>query len=47
MPEDKSGRIFVYFGSTKVVPARRRREATKIHGRVKVHTLHLVVPFEE
>jgi len=30
-----------------VVPARRRRELIAQHGRGKVHTLRLVVPFKE
>ena len=42
--EDEIERVFVHFGSLKVVPARVRRGAIKTHGKGKVHTLHLAVP---
>ena len=37
----------MHFDSIKAVPARRRRETTKMHGRGKVRTPTLVVPFKE
>ena len=45
--EDEIERVFVHFGSTKVAPARVRRDAIKAHGRGKAHALHLVVPCKE
>ena len=44
--EDESLRFFVRFGSTRVVPAKRRRELIAEHGRGKVHTPRLGVPFK-
>ena len=46
-PEGEIGRAFVHFGITKVIPARTRSEAVKMHGRGRFHTPHLVVPFKE
>ena len=37
----------MHFGSTKVVLASTRRNAIKMHGKGKAHTLHLVMPFKE
>ena len=45
--EDEIERVFVHFGSIKVVPASARRNAINEHGRGKVHTLHLVMPCKE
>ena len=45
--EDEIGRVFVHFGSTKVVPTRTRREAIRMHGKSKAHTPHLVVTCKE
>ena len=45
--EDEIERVFVHFGSIKVVPATTRRDAIRKHGKGKVHTLHLVVPCKE
>ena len=45
--EDEIERVFVHFGSTKVVPARTRRDAIGMHGKGKTHTYHLVVPCKE
>ena len=42
---DRAG--FVEFGSTKLVLARRRRKLIAEHGRGKVHTLRLAIPFKE
>ena len=45
--EDEIERVFVHFGSIKIVPATTRRDAIRKHGKGKVHTLHLVVPCKE
>ena len=39
--------VFIKFGSTKVVPARRRLELIAENGRGKVQTPRLVVQFKE
>ena len=46
-PEDEIEHAFVHFGSTEVVPARKRLEAIKMHRRGQVRTPHLVVPFKK
>ena len=45
--KDEIARVFVEFGSTKMVPARRRRELIGKYRRGEIHTLRLVVPFKE
>ena len=45
--EDKIGRIFIEFRSTKAVLAMRRRELIAQHGRGKVHTRRLVASLKE
>jgi len=45
--EDETARVFIEFGSTRMVPARRRRELIGRYGRGKNHTLRLVAPFKE
>ena len=45
--EDEIKRVFLHFGSTRVVPAIIRRNAIMMHGRGKDQTLHLVVPFKK
>ena len=45
--EDEFTRVFVEFGSTRVVPARRRREHIGRYGRGKVYALRLAVPLKE